>query len=55
MDPTSHIPPVKLFHYLINAMPLNDEERVHLMKCSYCQSLLEEWEPYAERNRAEAA
>jgi len=46
MDSTSHIPPVKLFHYLIHAMLLSESERDHLEKCSHCQLLLEEWETY---------
>jgi len=46
MDSTSHIPPVKLFHYLIHAMLLSESERDHLEKCSHCQLLLEEWERY---------
>jgi hypothetical protein len=46
MDPTSHIPSVTLFHYLIHAMPLTDDERDHLQKCAYCQSLLDEWDKY---------
>jgi len=48
MDPTSHIPPVKLFHYLIHAMPLSEGERNHLEKCSHCQAVLEEWERYID-------
>jgi len=46
MDPTSHIPPVKLFHYLIHAMSLSEDERDHLEKCSQCQVVLEELERY---------
>ena len=46
MDPTSHIPPVKLFHYLIHAMPLSEGERDHLEQCSHCHAVLEEWETY---------
>jgi hypothetical protein len=46
MDPTSHISSVKLFHYLIDAMPLNDDERHHLDHCSYCQSVVEEYKKY---------
>jgi len=46
MDPTSHIPPVKLFHYLIHAMPLSEGERDHLEQCSHGHAVLEEWETY---------
>jgi len=46
MDPTSHISSVKLFHYLIDAIPLNDDERHHLDHCSYCQSVVEEYKKY---------
>ena len=55
MDPTSHIAPVKLFHYLIHAMPLSESERDHLQKCSYCQSLLEEWDTYVDPGMIHAA
>jgi hypothetical protein len=55
MDPTSHIAVVTLFHYLIHAMPLTDEERVHLANCSHCQSVLEEWETYIDPGMIHAA
>jgi len=55
MDPTSHIPPVTLFHYLINAMPLSESERDHLKNCPYCQSILEEWDKYINPEMIHAA
>jgi hypothetical protein len=55
MDPTSHISVVKLFHYLIHAMPLTDAERDHLAKCSHCQSVLEEWDRYVDSDMIHAA
>jgi len=55
MDPTSHIAPVKLFHYLIHAMPLGESELDHLQKCPYCQSLLEEWDTYVDPGMIHAA
>ena len=55
MDPTSHVPDVKLFHYLIHAMPLSRDERDHLGKCRYCQSVLEQFETYIDRAMIHAA
>jgi hypothetical protein len=55
MDPSSHIPQVTLFHYLIHAMPLSDDERAHLENCSYCQSILDEWETYIDPSMIQAA
>ena len=55
MDHTSHIPAVTLFHYLIHAMPLSDDERDHLAKCSCCQSILEEWDTYVDPAMIHAA
>ena len=55
MDPTSHVIPVKLFHYLIHAMPLSDDERDHLSKCSYCQSILEQFDTYIDPGMIHAA
>ena len=46
MDPTSHISSVKLFHYLIDAMPLGEDELYHLNHCAYCQSNVEEYRKY---------
>jgi hypothetical protein len=47
MDETLHISEPKLWHYLINAMPLTEDELDHLAKCELCQNLLEEFRPYA--------
>ena len=55
MDPTSHISSVTLFHYLIHAMPLSDEERDHLNKCSYCQNVLDEFDTYIDPGKIHAA
>jgi hypothetical protein len=55
MDPTSHVSEVTLFHYLIHAMPLTDSERDHLEKCSYCQSVLAEWDTYIDPGMIRAA
>lgn len=44
MDPTEHIPDVKLFHYVIHAMPLDADELDHLARCSHCQALLAEFQ-----------
>jgi len=55
MDPTSHISSVTLFHYLIHAMPLSNEERAHLAECRYCQSILEEWDTYVDPGMIHAA
>jgi hypothetical protein len=55
MDPTSHVPPVKLFHYLIHAMPLTEEELNHLAHCAQCQSVLEEWDTYIDPQMIHAA
>jgi hypothetical protein len=55
MDPTSHIPPVKLYHYLIHAMPMSAEERKHLEKCVYCQSVLEQFDTYIDPAMIHAA
>jgi hypothetical protein len=55
MDPTSHISEVTLFYYLINVMPLTNDELDHLRKCSQCQSLLLEWETYIDPRMIHAA
>jgi hypothetical protein len=55
MDPASHISPVVLFYYLVNAVPLSDDDQAHLERCSQCQDLLEEFRPYAEAAVARAA
>lgn len=55
MDPTSHISSVTLFHYLIHAMPLSDEERQHLQTCLYCQSVLDEFDTYIDPTMIHAA
>jgi hypothetical protein len=55
MDATSHIPVVTLFHYLIHAMPLSDDERFHLANCSYCQGVVEEWDTYIDPGMIHAA
>jgi hypothetical protein len=55
MDHTTHIAAVTLFHYLIHAMPLNDEEREHLAHCSHCQARLEEWDTYVDPAMIHAA
>lgn len=55
MDPTSHIPSVTLFHYLIHAMPLGDGEQRHLKDCAYCQSVLEEFDTYIDPGMIHAA
>jgi len=55
MDPTSHIPQVTLFHYLIHAMSLSESEKDHLAKCSYCQAILEEWDTYVDPGMIHAA
>ena len=46
MDATSHIPSVKLFHYLNGSMQLTDDERHHLEHCPHCQSVIEEFTTY---------
>jgi len=46
---------VKLFHYLIHAMPLSDAEQDHLVNCPYCQSVLEQWETYVDPGMIHAA
>jgi hypothetical protein len=48
VDATSHISTVTLFHYLIHAVALTDDERDHLEKCTYCQSVLAEWDTYID-------
>ena len=55
MDPTSHIPSVTLFHYLIHAMPLTEDEQQHLNTCSYCQSVLDEFDTYIDHSMIYAA
>jgi len=55
MDPTSHVSSVKLFYYLADAMPLSDDEHYHLDHCSYCQSLVEEYQPYINSSMIRAA
>ena len=55
MDPTSHVPDVKLFHFLIHAMPLSRDEREHLSECSYCQSVVEQFETYIPPEMIHAA
>ena len=55
MDRTSHISSVTLFHYLIHAMPLSDDERNHLAECYECQSVLEEWDTYVDPGMIHAA
>ena len=55
MDPTSHIASVTLFHYLIHAMPLSDDEQYHLKHCAYCQSVLEEFDTYIDPGMIHAA
>jgi hypothetical protein len=55
VDATSHIAPVTLFHYLIHAMPISDDERDHLGRCSHCQSLLDEWDTYIDPAMIHAA
>jgi hypothetical protein len=40
--PTSHIPYVTFFQYLLQAVPLNDENRTHLENCAECQALAKE-------------
>jgi hypothetical protein len=55
MDPTSHISEVKLFHYLIYAMPLTNDELDHLQRCSHCQSVLQEWDTYIDPGMIHAA
>jgi hypothetical protein len=55
MDPTSHIPTVKLFHYLIDAMPLSDDEQKHLESCEHCKSILEDYKTYINGPKPEAA
>jgi hypothetical protein len=55
MDPTSHVPSVKLFHYLIHAMPLTEEEQRHLKVCSYCQFVLDEFDTYINHDMLYAA
>jgi hypothetical protein len=39
---TPHIPFVTFFQYLIQATPLNQENRAHLENCAECQALAEE-------------
>ena len=55
MDPTSHVSQVKLFHYLIHAVPLTCDERDHLEKCDYCQSMLEQFDTYIDPAMIHAA
>jgi hypothetical protein len=55
MDPTSHIPPVTLFHYLIHAMPLTDDEQQHLKTCPHCKSVLDEFDTYVDPRMIHAA
>jgi hypothetical protein len=55
MDPTTHISSVTLFHYLIEAIPLTDDEAVHLQHCAYCQAVLEEYRTYIDPAMIRAA
>ncbi|MBI4473294.1 MAG: hypothetical protein HY646_11550 [Acidobacteria bacterium] len=55
MDPTSHIPSVTLFHYLIYAIPLTDDDLVHLEECAYCQSVLDDFKTYIDPAMIRAA
>jgi hypothetical protein len=55
MDPTSHIPLVKLFHHLIHAMPLTEGEQQHLKICSHCRSILDEFDTYIDHSMIHAA
>ena len=55
MDPTEHVSSVRLFHYLINAMPLTSDERRHLEICSLCQSELEQFDTYIDPAMIHAA
>jgi hypothetical protein len=42
MDPADHISIVNLFHSLIGAISLTDEEKAHLTICGQCKESLEE-------------
>ena len=55
MDPTSHISIATLFHYLIHAMPLSEDELRHLKVCAYCQSMLDEFDTYIDPGMIHAA
>jgi hypothetical protein len=55
MDPTTHIASVTLFHYLIGAIPLTDEEALHLQQCADCRSVLEEYRTYIDPAMIRAA
>jgi hypothetical protein len=55
MDPTSHIPPVVLFYYLNNGMPLTQDENEHLRTCSVCQSVVDDFNTYIDPGMIHAA
>jgi hypothetical protein len=55
MDPTSHVSTVTLFHYLIDAMTLTDDEHDHLEHCAHCQSVLDEYRKYINPSMIRAA
>ena len=48
MDPTSHIPAVTLFYYLDGTFALSDDDRDHLARCAYCQSVLDQYKTYVD-------
>jgi hypothetical protein len=41
-ETTSHISFITLFHHLLRASPLSEEESCHLKQCPQCQALTEE-------------
>jgi hypothetical protein len=41
-ETTSHISFITLFHHLLRASPLSEEESCHLKQCPRCQALTEE-------------
>ena len=49
MDETRHISEPKLWHYLIHAMPLTEDETAHLAECEHCRAVLVEFQPYAAK------
>jgi hypothetical protein len=49
MDDSLHISEPKLWHYLIHAMPLTEDELAHVEECERCRAILEEFQPYAAK------
>jgi hypothetical protein len=55
MDPTSHIPSVTLFYYLISVIPLTGADLLHLENCAQCQDLVDEFKTYIDPDMIRAA